>query len=439
MDALKNFGLLAVAFAFAAGGIYLGTTGAKGYDLMAFLVGGVFFCAQIVLVDTRKGVLATSILAAIANGYLLYSKFASTGFSACNIDDYWDCSKVNALPESELFGVPVTLLGLGFYVGLGLASLGGKDRTPRFDQINGLFAIGSLLFSAWLGFVAFQAKAGCIMCLTIYACNVLLMWAALKGLAENKRSMFEGIDKVFGASSLWVITATFALFTLVGTSAWRSQKEATAIPAPGAKIDISTLRTYYKQPDGTIQLDGTEPRLGKRDASIKVVEFADYGCPHCAQASPMLKQIVQDNAEVQLLFKAFPLSGACNPALEGEEGVERCKCAMAAECAGNQGRYFEMSATLFKNIGYNSDDELAFMAKDVGLDFEQWVTCMQDAATIEAVLDDARAGMAARVQGTPSLFVEGLVEGQWVEITQGPPALLALVEAKRKGAVLPSP
>lgn len=439
MDLLKNFGLLGVALVFALVGMYLGSTGAKGYDMMAFLTGAVFFCAQIIVANNRMGVLATSVLAAGANGYLLYSKFASSGYTACKVDAYWDCAKVNSLPESELFGVPVTLLGVGFYVGLAFASLGNQERTPRFDQINGLFAIPSLLFSAWLGWVAFQAKAGCIMCITIYACNVLLLWAAIKGLKAHGRTLFEGVDKVFGTSTLWVITATFALITLVGTSAWRSRQAESEMPSGDAATDIAQLRELYTRPQGTIKLDGTEPRYGKRDAPIRIVEFADYGCPHCAQASPMLKQIVDEHPEVQLLFKAFPLSGACNPAIPGTDGVERCKSAMAAECAGAQGRYFEMSSVMFKNLGYNSDDDLAYMAKDIGLDFEAWVNCMQDPATQDAVRADAMAGIDAQVQGTPTLFVSGLAKGDWIEITRGPPALLTLLEATQKGTELPAP
>lgn len=443
MDALKNYGLLALAVVLAIVGIYLGSTGAKGYDLMAFLAGAVAFCAQIVMVDTRKGVLATALLAAGCNAYLLYGKFAGATHMACSVDDYWDCLGVNSLPESELFGIPVTLYGLGFYLGLAIASLGGRERTPRFDQINGLFGIVALGFSGWLGYAAFAAGKGCIVCITIYACAVLLLWAAFKGLAASGRSLFEGVDRIFGSSSLWLITACFALVTLIGASAWRSKKAENDVPdvVDGAEIDIQALAKLYARPQGTVRLDGSEPRLGKRDATIKVVEFADYGCPHCAQASPELKRIVSENPEVQLLFRVFPLSGACNPAIEGDGGVERCKAAMAAECAGNQGRYYELSSLLFKNLGYHADENLAFMAKEVeGLDFERWVECMSDPSTIEGVMADARAGIDAEVHGTPTLFVQGLLsDDAWVEITAGPPALEALVAAVRKGAELPAP
>jgi len=450
MDLLKKNGLLGLAALLAAAGVYFSAThdpAQTGYDLIAFLLAGLAFCAQVILLNHRYGTLATALLAAACNAYLFSRKFEATGESACNISQTINCDVVNQSVASELFGLPVTLYGLGFYLGLALASFGNDDKSPRFNQINGLFAIVSLLFSAYLGWEAKKIGAFCVLCITIYLCNALLMWASLRGLKSQGRSLFEGIDKIFNTSTLWAITATFAVVTLVGGNSWRTKVADSAPTAklekptePGGSFSAEQLATLYSRPNGPVKLDGTEPILGSRDAPITVVEFADYGCPHCAQASPMLKQLVHDLPSMKLIFKAFPLSGACNPALQGEEGVERCKAAMAAECAGVQGRYFELSSKLFANLGYNSDNDLAFMAKEVDLDFAKWESCMGEQTTVEAVTADAVAGFEAGVQGTPTLFVSGLIDGvEWVEVGQGPEALRALIESKMDGVQLLPP
>ncbi|MCA9569731.1 MAG: thioredoxin domain-containing protein [Myxococcales bacterium] len=443
---MKDFGLLGVAMLLGGVGLYLNGAGDEqaNYAILAFLAAAVVFCAQIVVASTRKGVLVTSVLAAGCNAYLLNLKFAPHDKAICDVGGLIGCSVINSSPASELFGLPVTLYGVGFYVGLALAALGNEKRTPRFDQVNGLFALGSLAFSAYLGWEAKKIGLFCPFCITIYACNILLFVAALKGLRENGQKLFDGVDKIFGSSSLWVITAAFAFITLVGASSWQGHEASSDVAIvknreDGGKIDTDALRRLYKRPDGVVKTDGTEPVLGRPGATITIVEFADYGCPHCAMASPLLKELVHGNPEVQLLFKVFPLSGACNPVIEGTEGVERCKAAMAAECAGDQGKYYEMSGIMFKSLGYRSDDDLLFMAREVGLDTEAWTTCMQTQSTIDAVLDDAKAGIEARVQGTPTMFVRGLVGDDFVEITQGPEALLALIEAKRDGIPLPPP
>jgi protein-disulfide isomerase len=437
---------LGVAVLLGGLGIWFGSAGEAwaAYDVMAFLAAGVVFCAQIILVDTRKGVLVTALLAAFCNGYLLNMKFAP-GKAICDAGEVISCSGVNDSAASMLFGLPVTLFGLAFYIGLGLASLRGVKSSPRFDQINGLFAIGSLVFSAYLGWEAKKLGLVCPMCITIYACNALLLWSAFKGLKENGGTLFGGMDKVFGASSLWIVTATFAFITLIGASSWSSRQASdpgaiAQAGGAGATLPVDKLQLLYKRPDGPIALDGTEPLLGRSQAPITIVEFADYGCPHCAMAAPVLKELVANNPDAKLYFKAFPLSGACNPVIGNPEvGVERCKAAMAAECAGDQGRYFEMSATLFKSLDYREDSDLLFMAKDIGLDEAAWTQCMQAQGTVEAVQADAMAGANARVAGTPAMFVKGLVGDDWIEITQGPEAIVALMKAKANGVVLPPP
>lgn len=443
---MKNFGLLGVAALLGALGFYFGSAGGDyaGYDVFAFLAAGIAFCAQLILVNTRRGVLATALYATFANAYLLKLKFAP-GEAICDVNAVISCSSLNDSAASELFGLPVTLYGVGFYVGLALASFGDPKRTPRFDQVNGLFAIGSLVFSAYLGWEAKKLGLVCPFCITIYACNALLLWSAFKGLGENDRKLFDGVDRIFGTSSLWVVTATFALITLVGASSWNDFKanDTASIVEnkgkTGAKLDENVLARLYAKPKGTIETDGTEPVLGNVNASVTIVEFADYNCGHCSQASPVLKQIVENNPDVKLVFKAFPLSGACNPLLEGTEGVERCKAAMAAECAGQQGRYFELSGKLFKNMQFRTDADLQFMASETVPDMDAWGACMQSDAPLQSIQADALAGGKAQVMGTPAMFVKGLVGDDWVEITQGPMAIQALLEAKMDGLHLPAP
>lgn len=444
---MKNFGLLGVAVLIGGVGLYLNAAGGDqaDYAILAFLAAGLVFSAQVILTNTRRGVLVTSILAIVANAYLLNLKFAPHEEALCDVGGKIGCSVINSSVASELFGLPVTLYGLGFYLGLALASLGDPKRTPRFDQVNGLFAIVSLAFSAYLGWEAKKIGLFCPFCITIYGCNALLLWSAFKGMKEQGISLFEGVEKIFGTSSLWVVTASFAFVTLIGASSWQSRAAADPVNQltqrgdDAGPVDAEVLLKLYKRPAGQVQLDGTEPVYGKRTAPITIVEFADYSCPHCAHASPVVKEIVDTHPNAKLLFKAFPLSGACNPVIQGEEGQEKCLAAMAAECAGDQGLYYELSGMMFKSLGYRSEQDIAYMAQEVGVDMERWTACMGSTATFDAVVADAKAGAVAQVQGTPSFFVQGLVDGDWIEITQGPEALRALIEANADGLDLPPP
>ncbi|HTP53171.1 MAG TPA: thioredoxin domain-containing protein [Anaeromyxobacteraceae bacterium] len=79
---------------------------------------------------------------------------------------------------------------------------------------------------------------------------------------------------------------------------------------------------------------------GPSDAWVTLVEFADYECPFCAAAEPTLEQLLQlYPGEVRLVFKNFPLS--IHPHAPA--------AAIAAECAGEQGKFWEMHDAIFAN------------------------------------------------------------------------------------------
>ena len=92
---------------------------------------------------------------------------------------------------------------------------------------------------------------------------------------------------------------------------------------------------------------------GPEDAAYHVVEFADYLCGHCAEASKELKHWLPEQPDVKLSFKVFPLSGQCNPGLPKNDppNLASCVAAVYADCAGQQGRFWEVNSDLYVNQG----------------------------------------------------------------------------------------
>ena len=95
------------------------------------------------------------------------------------------------------------------------------------------------------------------------------------------------------------------------------------------------------QPDNPVPLDGSEPVYGNPDAKYTVVEFADFECPYCGMVAPELKKIVDENPDVKLLFKHYPLSNVCNLNVAREGHANACAAAIASDCAGKQGKFWE--------------------------------------------------------------------------------------------------
>jgi protein-disulfide isomerase len=192
---------------------------------------------------------------------------------------------------------------------------------------------------------------------------------------------------------------------------------------------------------GPLSLRGDEPASGAKEGRFVVVEFLDFGCPHCAETSALLPQFLADNPDVSLLTKSFPLTGACNPGLQ-YAGDERCLAAIAAHCANQQGGFAAMAHALFtSDLSTFSPIVLSGMADKLGLDSGKINACAADPASRAHVEDDAKVGEAAGVDGTPSFFLKGAVAdpGVWVRVDGRLEDVAALVAAARSGSKLPNP
>ncbi len=145
---------------------------------------------------------------------------------------------------------------------------------------------------------------------------------------------------------------------------------------------------------------GQSPSLGKPDAPVTVVEFSDYQCPFCqryfASTLPAIKNDYIDTGKVRYVFRDFPLD-SIHP--------QARKAAEAAHCAGEQGKYWEMHDTLFKNQRALMVENLKGFARDLGLKVEEFNRCLDEGKYAEAVSEHLAAGSAVGVSGTPSFFI----------------------------------
>ncbi|MGH6802187.1 MAG: DsbA family protein, partial [Methyloceanibacter sp.] len=116
---------------------------------------------------------------------------------------------------------------------------------------------------------------------------------------------------------------------------------------------------------------GRSPSLGTPDAPVTVIEFSDYQCPFCqrhfASTLPALKKEYIDTGKVRYVFRDFPLDSIHSLAR---------KAAEAAHCAGEQGKYWEMHDTLFKNQRALMVDNLKGFARDLGLNVDGFNSCL---------------------------------------------------------------
>lgn len=147
--------------------------------------------------------------------------------------------------------------------------------------------------------------------------------------------------------------------------------------------------------------DPNPPRAIKGGTVAKVVveEFGDFQCPACGQAYPVLKALAEQYGNrVQWKYYHFPLISIHPFAFNA---------ALAAECANDQGKFWEYHDTLFENQQKLGKGDLNTYAGEVGLDTELFKACLNSRAKTETVRGDLAFGDSRGVQSTPTIFLDG--------------------------------
>ena len=141
--------------------------------------------------------------------------------------------------------------------------------------------------------------------------------------------------------------------------------------------------------------------LGDEDAKVTIIEFSDYECPFCGRfvtgAMAELKEKYVETGKVKYVFRDFPLGFH----------QKAQKAAEAAECAGDQEKYWEMHDKLFENSKALEVDQLKQYAADLGLNTGTFNSCLDEGTHEAEVKKDFGDGVKAGVSGTPSFFING--------------------------------
>lgn len=139
-------------------------------------------------------------------------------------------------------------------------------------------------------------------------------------------------------------------------------------------------------------------QLGPDDAWVTLVVFADLQCPFYRARAPLVLGLAAEyETDLRIVFKHFPLSQLHPDALDAS---------VAAECAGAQQRFWEMSELLVRTE--LDPGTLLADAKAVDLDLPAWQSCLASPSPRERIQSDILAGESAGVSGTPTFFANGL-------------------------------
>lgn len=217
--------------------------------------------------------------------------------------------------------------------------------------------------------------------------------APRQGISSAGATLFVGVVLTLAALFVWRVWTYYRLIESGETVAlpqFSGQFTAAGDAAPaGAALGLATE---------------DDPSIGPADAKLTIVEFVDYQCPFCNQASSTFREAAATYGDrVRFVVRDFPVQDLHPDAVTSAE---------AAGCAQSQGKYWPMHDRLFALRGVMARADLDRAAAQSGLDMAVYAACMDLHARIDEIQEDLVAGVAAGVRGTPTFFFNGQpVEG----------------------------
>ena len=151
---------------------------------------------------------------------------------------------------------------------------------------------------------------------------------------------------------------------------------------------------------------GHLPIRGNNDAKVTLIEFADFRCPFCeqyfTQTEPQIIKNYVESGKVKIAYRHYAFLGPASTI-----------AANAAECANDQGKFWDYHDYLFKNQPPETDtsmyntDTLTKAATGMGMDGDKFRKCLDAQADNSKIQQDLADGNKAGVAGTPAFFING--------------------------------
>ena len=146
--------------------------------------------------------------------------------------------------------------------------------------------------------------------------------------------------------------------------------------------------------------------IGNANAPVKIIEFADFECPGCAQfatvTEPDVRKLIVDAGLASFTFYDFPLPQHKNSK----------RASLSAACANDQGKFWEMHDRIFaRQDQWNTqaaDNPKPFFqqyAKDIGLNESVWEACYDSNKHDARILANLADGEKRKVSSTPTFIV----------------------------------
>ena len=217
-------------------------------------------------------------------------------------------------------------------------------------------------------------------------------------------------DFIVNKKRSWIATTvTLFVVLVIGIFVWRVVYYINGLYAGTTDLSqlnfentVSTISRFASQPVSNQIVDVVtkdRPSLGNPHAPVTIVEFADFGCPFSRESSFVMRTLAAKYPD-QLYFqyREFPIVDL-HPIAD--------KAAEAAECANEQGKFWEYHDKLYQNQNTLDDNSFDQFAAALNLNVPLFHQCYASVKYSDVIQKDMRDGFAAGVRGTPTFFING--------------------------------
>ncbi len=166
----------------------------------------------------------------------------------------------------------------------------------------------------------------------------------------------------------------------------------------------STALAQPRGQDDVLALLARGPALGSESAPVTIIELSDFQCVFCAkfwrETLPSLEAEYVKAGKVRFVYGHL--------AILGRQSVTS---AQAADCAGEQGKFWEYHDVLFASRGLFAltNGKLKTHAREIGLDGESFDRCLDSGKYAQKVKEETMAGLSLGARATPVFFINGMM------------------------------
>lgn len=346
--------------------------------------------------------------------YLSYSHFrvyTDIGYkSFCAISKAINCDTVSESSYSIFWRLPVPVWGIVGYVFFFLFLLITENRDAEHQHLWTLLFLIAAAFTIYsivlAGISTFYIHSYCILCMVLYAANLLLLFYTRMVRSRFKSGgLIEGLKKdiqflkIRRSSVLGMFTPFLVgiiLLLLFFPAYWHFEP-----PVLNSKLKSGMTE------------DG-HPWIGAENPKLVITEYTDYQCFQCRKMHFFLRQLIAKYPDrIRLIHRNFPMDHSVNPIVKEPFHIGSGKMALMAIHAATRNKFWQMNDLLFEMVGKSDVIDVRKLAARLEMDPKPLMRSVNDRSAQLLLQQDIISALKLQISGTPAYVInENVYLGQ---------------------------